>query len=156
LWREINNPLVNRLTGTQATFTHEDIVKYVQRQQQPNESRAPFIIALPDDSRAIGEIILMNIDAINRSASVRIAIFSENDFGKGYGSEAMRLVVDYGFRILSLHRIELDVFDFNPRAIHVYEKIGFKQEGIQRDTLFYDGEYHNSILMSILEHEWRG
>lgn len=74
---------------------------------------------------------------------------------KGYGTEAMRLAVDYGFTHLNLHRIGLDVLDFNPRAIHVYEKIGFKQEGVLRDTLFYEGTFHSAILMGILEDEWR-
>ncbi len=103
-----------------------------------------------------GEIVLMDIDADNRSASLRIALFRDEDFGKGYGTEALRLVLDHGFKTLNLHRIGLDVFAFNPRAIHVYEKLGFKHEGVQRNALFYDGAFHDSILLGILEHEWQG
>ena len=65
----------------------------------------------------------------------------------------MRLMVDYGFKALNLHRIGLDVFSYNERAVHVYEKMGFKREGLQRDSLFYDGEFHDTILMAILEDE---
>jgi RimJ/RimL family protein N-acetyltransferase len=68
----------------------------------------------------------------------------------------MRLMVNYGFKELNLHRIELDVFAFNTRAIRVYENIGFKREGLLRDTLFYDGEFHDTVLMSILEDDWLG
>lgn len=67
---------------------------------------------------------------------------------------AMRLAVDYGFKQGNLHRIELGVYDFNPRAMRVYEKIGFKLEGILRDSLLWQGEYHNQHIMSILENEW--
>jgi RimJ/RimL family protein N-acetyltransferase len=76
-------------------------------------------------------------------------------FGKGYGSEAMRLMLDYGFGILNLHRIELDVFAFNERAIRAYEKLGFQKEGIKRDCLFYEYEYHDAIIMSILADEFK-
>jgi len=103
----------------------------------------------------LGEVVILDIDPDNRCAHIRITLFDKAHLGKGYGTEAMRLAVDYGFRVLKLHRISLDVFDFNPRAIRVYEKIGFKQEGIQRDTLFYDGKYHSSIIMAILEDDWR-
>lgn len=67
----------------------------------------------------------------------------------------MKLMLDYGFGVLNLHRIELNVFDYNARAMHVYEKLGFKREGVQREALFYDHKYHDSILMSILEDGFR-
>lgn len=148
-----SDPVLRRLTGTQATFTLEQTQAYVARQAEADD-RAGFIIADPETLAALGEVVILDIDADNRSAFIRITMFDEAHLGKGYGTEAMRLAVDYGFRVLKLHRIGLDVFDFNPRAIRVYEKIGFKQEGIQRDTLFYDGEYHSSIMMAILEDEW--
>ncbi|MBZ0283650.1 MAG: GNAT family N-acetyltransferase [Anaerolineae bacterium] len=149
-----SHPTLRRLTGTQATFTLEQTEKYVARQADADD-RAGFIIAEPETLAALGEVVILDIDPDNRCAHIRITLFDEIHLGKGYGTEAMRLAVDYGFRVLKLHRIGLDVFDFNPRAIRVYEKIGFKQEGIQRDTLFYDGEYYSSILMSILEDDWR-
>ncbi|MNP53465.1 Spermidine N(1)-acetyltransferase [compost metagenome] len=61
----------------------------------------------------------------------------------------------HAFEKLNLHRVELGVFAFNKRAIHVYEKLGFNREGVQRDLLFLNQEYHDSILMSMLEHEYR-
>lgn len=64
-------------------------------------------------------------------------------------------MLDYGFGILNLHRIELEVFTYNKRAAHVYEKIGFVREGVRRHALFYNHEYHDVILMSMLEDEYR-
>ena len=148
------NPTTRRLTGTQVQFTLEQIHQYI-RNRAVQDDRATFIIALPDDDTPRGEIVLMDIDDDNRSASVRNGLFRDEDFGKGYGTEALRLVLDYAFPTFNLHRISLEVFDFNPRAIHVYEKLGFKREGVQRDALFYDGEFHDSIMMGILEDEWQ-
>lgn len=147
-----NEPEGARLTGTHATFTMAQIEAYIGR-NSTDEGRAGWVICLPDDT-VVGEVVINEIDADNRSANIRIALFNARYFGQGYGSKAMRLAIDYGFKVLKLHRISLGVFAFNPRAIHVYEKLGFKREGVFRDSLFWDGEYHDEHRMSILEHEW--
>ncbi|MEQ8674041.1 MAG: GNAT family protein [Aggregatilineales bacterium] len=157
LWESMDHAEFNKLTGTQGTFTREMIDKYIARQvANDDDSRAPFIIALPDDSKALDEVIINEIDSDNNSASIRIGMFTDEGVGKGYGTEAMRLMVNYGFNQLGLHRIELSVYAFNPRAIRAYEKVGFKREGVMRDALLWDGEYVDSISMSILDHEWTG
>jgi RimJ/RimL family protein N-acetyltransferase len=155
LYQATANFVLRRLTGTQRTFTLAQIQQYLAELAK-SDTRRGFIIALPETLAPVGEVVLMNIDSVNRNASIRISLFSEADFSKGYGSEAMRLMVNYGFAELNLHRIELDVFAFNTRAIRVYENIGFKREGLLRDTLFYDGEFHDTVLMSILEDDWLG
>jgi len=63
-------------------------------------------------------------------------------------------MLKHGFETLKLHRIELGVYDFNPCAQHVYEKVGFVKEGVCRDVLLWDGKYQSSITMSMLEDEW--
>lgn len=157
LWNSVENETINRLTGTHGTFTREQIDNYVANQiEADDDTRASFIIEAKKDKRAVGEIVINDIDRYNRSGNIRIALFEEQDFGKGYGTQAMRMMVDYGFRELSLHRITLGVYAFNPGAIHVYEKIGFIKEGVLRDALYWDGEYIDEITMSILEHEWEG
>lgn len=145
-----------RLTGTQDTFTFEQVAAFCKKVSESND-RADYAITLKDDpkSKYIGEVVLSDIDEENRSASFRIAMAGHSFFGKGYGSEATHLIVDYGFEMLGLHRIELEVYDFNPRAQHVYEKVGFVKEGVKRDVLFWDGTYRSAIMMSILEDEWR-
>lgn len=150
-----SDPELRRLTGSHATFTLEQTQRYVERSMQPNDDRAGFIIAEPETMHPLGEVVILDIDSHNRSAGIRITLFHTDYLNKGYGSEAMRLMVDYGFRTLKLHRIMLEVFDFNPRAIKVYEKVGFQQEGVLRDALFYDGVYHSTIVMGILESEWQ-
>jgi len=110
---------------------------------------------LRDTDEIIGDIAIQGIDSMNRNASIRIAISNNGHQGKGYGQEAMKLMLDYGFGILNLHRIELNVFAFNDRATHVYEKLGFVKEGVNRDALYYNHQYHDSITMSIFEDEYR-
>ncbi len=156
LWQSLESETINRLTGTHGTFTREQIDTYVANQiKADSDDRASFIIEANVDKRAVGEVVINEIDRDNHSGNIRIALFDETDFGKGYGTQAVRLMVGFGFRELKLHRISLGVYAFNPRAIHVYEKIGFVKEGVLRDALYWNGEYIDEITMSILEHEYK-
>ena len=82
-----------------------------------------------------------------------IVIGDKDPCGHGYGSEATKLMLEYGFRKLGLHRIELLVLDFNQRARYMYKKSGFAQEGTLREARLVDGNWHDIILMSVLERE---
>ncbi|MFE8702967.1 GNAT family N-acetyltransferase [Cytobacillus sp. FJAT-54145] len=148
------HPQTRMLTGTQKVFTKEQIHRYIEGKASDSTS-VLLLIALRETDEVIGDIALQSIDGMNRSANIRIAINQDQHQGKGYGQEAMKLMLDYGFGILNLHRVELNVFAFNERAASVYEKLGFKQEGVQREALYYNHQYHDSILMSILEDEYR-
>ena len=145
---------MRRLTGTQGSFTHQQVERFVEEASQ-DSSRIMLLICLQDTDEMIGEIVLMDMHAKNRSGHIRIAIDSAAHQGKGYGTEAMKLLLGYGFGICNLHRIELEVYAFNERAIRTYERLGFKREGVRRDVLFYNHRYHDAILMSMLEDEFR-
>lgn len=146
---------LTRLTGSHGDFTREGIEAWIQKIGVPHEDRVDFIIIVKDTNELVGEVVLNDFDSVNRSANIRIAIQGSNHRGKGYGTEAMIHMLRYGFETLKLHRIHLGVYTFNPRAIHVYEKIGFQREGLQRDVLNMDGEYHDMIMMAMLEDEFR-
>ncbi|MEY8739446.1 GNAT family N-acetyltransferase [Paenibacillus tundrae] len=148
------NSEARRLTGTQNSFTRAQAERYVENTAQ-DDSRLMLLIALQETDQVIGDIVLMDMHSKNRSAHLRIAIDNAKHQGKGYGSEAMLLMLDYGFGICNLHRIELEVYAFNERAIRTYEKLGFLREGISRDVLFYNHQYHDAIRMSMLEDEYR-
>jgi RimJ/RimL family protein N-acetyltransferase len=145
---------INRLTGTQRIFNKDFIYKYIESKTNAYPELLLFIL-LKENDEVIGDIQLNDIDLINRRANIRLSINSETHQGKGYGKEAMVLVMEYGFGIMNLHRIDLEVYSFNKNAIKAYEKIGFKREGIKRDVLFYNHEYHDCIVMSMLEDEYR-
>jgi RimJ/RimL family protein N-acetyltransferase len=103
----------------------------------------------------VGEAVLNDYSPGNASCNFRTAIGPKGR-DRGLGSEATKLIVDYGFRSLGLHRIELSVFAFNPRAQRVYEKAGFRVEGTARDALRFDGAWIDAIYMSILSTDWSG
>ncbi len=79
-----------------------------------------------------------------------IALWNEFTWGRGYGTEATQAVVDYGLDVLGPHRIQLEVFSFNPRAKRAYEKCGFRTEGRRRDALRWDGEWFDAETLAIL------
>lgn len=142
-----------RLTGTQESFSLAQTRAFCDRVSTADD-RADYAICLPDNPRYLGEVVLNSIDWNNKSANFRIALAGAENRNKGYGSEAAQLMLDYGFKTLKLHRISLEVFDFNARALHLYKKLGFVQEGILRDALLWDGSFHHAIVMSLLEPDY--
>ena len=108
-----------------------------------------FSIVL-NDGTLIGNVSLMNLNLVSGTASLGVFIGEEENRNKGYGTEAMKLLVDYGFNILRLHNIDLSVFSFNERAIKSYEKVGFKEYGRRHESYFLDGKYHDEIFMEIV------
>lgn len=145
---------VRRLTGTQRHINKEQMAAYIERKAE-DDSAVLLLIALKENDEVIGDIAIQDMDRGNRTANLRIAIGDERHQNKGYGREALVLMLDYGFGILNLHRIELEVYTFNSRAAHVYESVGFVREGVRRQTLFYNHEYHDVVMMSMLENEYR-
>lgn len=117
----------------------------------PDRSDAlSFIIEKADTKKAIGSCQLLNINWIHRNAELQIRIGEGGFQGKGYGSEAVRLLVDFGFKDLHLHRIYLHVFSSNARAIKAYEKCGFEREGVLREAAYIDGGFVDVVAMAIL------
>jgi RimJ/RimL family protein N-acetyltransferase len=91
-----------------------------------------------------------------RAAELGIFIGEKAYWGKGYGAEVMRLLLDHGFKILNLNRIYLRVYENNHRAIRAYEKAGFVHEGRMRQAEYRNGNYEDVLLMSVLRSEWQG
>lgn len=113
------------------------------------------IYAIEVDGNHIGNVGLHGIDRANRKASLGIVIGEKEFWSKGLGSDAMHTVLRYAFERLRLHKVNLDVIDYNDRAIRVYERFGFVQEGVRRDELWKRGRFVNLVRMSLLEGEFR-
>jgi RimJ/RimL family protein N-acetyltransferase len=113
-----------------------------------------FVICRLDDDAPIGTIALFRLDTINASAGIGISIGERALWGKGYGTDAMFALLDFGFGELRLERMWLEVYDFNARARRSYDKCGFVLEGTQRHAIFRRGKHHDVHLMSILRDEW--
>lgn len=115
-----------------------------------------FVICTLADGRPIGTTGLHVIDRHNGSAEFGIAIGEKSEWGKGFGTDALRAICDFGFGELRLERIELEVFDYNLRAIRSYEKAGFRTDAVLRRARFHRGTHHDVHLMSILRDDWLG
>jgi RimJ/RimL family protein N-acetyltransferase len=105
--------------------------------------------------KMIGHCGFFNHDQRNASAEFGIMIGIKSYWDKGYGTEAVRLLVKHGFNTINLHRIYLRVLETNPRAIHAYEKAGFTHEGRQRQADFKNGKYIDLLVMSMLQNEFQ-
>ncbi len=104
-----------------------------------------------NDGKSIGALNLM---LQLKNATLGITIGDKAQRNKGYGTEATKIALDYCFNTLNLHRVGLWVFEFNEKAIHCYEKLGFKKEGISREAVYKNGGYCNIVNMGILKDEW--
>ena len=103
----------------------------------------------------IGNIGLFGFDSIVRFAEAGILIGDKAYWNKGYGTEALKLLLKHGFETLNLNRIFLRVYEDNPRAIRCYEKVGFIHEGRMRQARFAQGKYVDILIMSVLREEWK-
>lgn len=114
-----------------------------------------FTIRALDDNRLLGDI---NLDVINnwgsRDAFVGLGIGNRDDWGKGYGTDAMQIMLRFAFTEVNLRRVTLTVFEYNPRGIRSYEKVGFQHEGRLRGALLRDGKRWDMLYMGILRDDW--
>ncbi len=132
--------------------TEEDEMDWYERQRKGKDY--VFAIRTREQNNLIGTTSLMRIDWRSRHSEFGIAIGDKNYWGKGFGTDATRRMLGYAFLELNLNRVELQVYDFNKRAIRSYEKVGFTHEGARRQAIFRDGQYHDIHVMSILRDEW--
>jgi len=120
----------------------------------PPDDDHEFSIVLREDERLIGYICLLEPNHIDGKASLSICVGEEADRGKGYGDEAMRLILGYAFNTLHLHNIQLHLNADNERALACYKKVGFKELGRRRESKFHSGHYVDEIYMDILDREF--
>lgn len=106
------------------------------------------------DDTLIGSCQLHSISPLHRSAELQIRLGDTTQHGKGFGTEAVQLLLEYAFKELKLHRVYLHVFSTNLPAIRVYEKTGFVREGLLRSAAYIEGGYRDVLLMAILEDEY--
>lgn len=140
---------VDRLTGCKEHFTKGEVT-FFSKSDRRNRQILLFILDLA--GKIIGDSVINEIDWDLCRANFRICIFHPAERGKGIGSWAVEVSRDFAFD--QLHRLELDVFSFNPRAEKAYLRAGFKREGVLRDAVFDRGQYADDIIMAILGDDW--
>lgn len=121
---------------------------------EPPADMQRYAIVLLEGDIMIGSVSIHNIDHLNRNAFLGIFIGEEENRSNGYGAEAIRLILAYGFKTLNLHNIMLSVNADNPEAIACYEKVGFREVGRRREWVFKNGKYIDRIYMDMLASEF--
>jgi RimJ/RimL family protein N-acetyltransferase len=126
------------------------------QQKQDGFASIEFMIRTLEDDKAIGFVGLDGISWHNGNSWLGIGIGDRAYWDKGCGSDAMRILARYAFGELGLHRLNLNVFSYNTRAVHVYEKIGFQVEGRIREAIHREGQRWDMIFMGLLREEFLG
>ncbi|MFL5798055.1 MAG: GNAT family N-acetyltransferase [Actinomycetota bacterium] len=117
-------------------------------------SSVGFAVRALEDDRLLGLTRLYDVQPLHRTAMLGISLGRTGEWGRGYGTDASKVTIRYGFQELNLHRIWLDVFGYNDRAAALYRRLGFTEEGRLREHLERDGRHHDVVLMGLLRSEW--
>ncbi len=151
IWR--NNPLILKTVFNSRPINQTEHLAWFNSLIN-NPKRLEFIIEIVESGEAIGRIGFDNIDHFNQKAEYSISIGETTAWGKGYGSEASHLILEYGFNQLNLNKIYLKVFADNQPAVKLYEKMGFIVEGVLKKDVFKDGEFRDVLFMSIFREDY--
>ncbi len=153
-YRALNDREVTRFLMLRYPMSRWDERDWIERNRSLSYDSANFVIEAKADGRIVGGVGLRTQGPENRCADLGIAVSDRSQWGKGYGTDAMRTVCRFGFEEMDLHRIELWVFADNERARHVYEKVGFVLEGTARERFHYGGRRVDEHLMGLLRREF--
>jgi RimJ/RimL family protein N-acetyltransferase len=158
----LGDPDVRILTGsvhdeaaarTPASPQEEKLAGEWYATRNDTDDRLDLAVVDKASGACFGEAVLNQWDPGSHSCNFRILIGPDGQ-NRGLGTEATRLIVGYGFEHLGLHRISLEVYAFNPRARRAYERVGFRPEGVLRESLRYGDQWIDATVMSILAPEW--
>lgn len=151
MWADLNDVEATRMTGSHGSFERHQIDEWCAGRSTQTD-RLDLAVIDRTTGEWVGEVVINEWDLDNRSCGFRIAL-GLNGRNRGLGTEATRLIVDYVFDRIDgppVNRLALEVYDFNRRALAVYEKVGFRREGVLRQALLWDGRFHDAIVMSIV------
>ncbi|MFA8435376.1 MAG: GNAT family N-acetyltransferase [Marinifilaceae bacterium] len=151
-WLNDEEVIKYSLTAFQKINAKSDIDKWFDSVLESRDMNKAIVDE--ESGLCIGYAGISGISTVNRSGEYFIFIGDKKFWGKGFGTEVTRKVIDFGFDKLKLNRIMLTVSDENVGGVKAYTKAGFTGEGILRQACFRDGKFHNKIIMSILRKEW--
>jgi RimJ/RimL family protein N-acetyltransferase len=148
------DPDVARLTRYQdGPMRRDEIERFFAARVVGPDSLA-LAVHVKSSGRLVGTCAFSQLDGDNGSALYHITIGEKDVWGRGYGTDATRLMLDHAFETLGLHRVALSVFEFNTRAIRSYRRCGFQLEGRAREAIWREGRWWDEISMSVLEPDW--
>lgn len=126
----------------------------IEQEGAPNPNEVYFRLRTVADDELIGFVAIHSIEWNNGAGKLAIGLGEARNRSKGYGTDALHLILRYAFHELNLNRVGLNVIEYNPGAIRAYEKAGFRLEGREREAVRRDGRRYDLIIMGILYEEW--
>lgn len=153
-----NDPEVIQYLSMYLPMTEMAEEKYIEELSTTRAGTvAHFVIEVIKGESAVpvGTVGLHGINNKDHNTTFGIAIGDKDYWNKGYGTEAARLLIDYGFEQLNLHRIHSFALSFNERSIRMHKRVGFTEEGRQREAMFKNGEYCDYVIFGMLRDEWK-
>lgn len=152
----MNDFEVTDYTGRSASVLTLDAEKKYLENKNLDLDIATFVIVDLKTDEMVGTVGLESVDYTCRTAVLGIFIGNPDYRSNGYGTEAIKLLLDFGFNYMNLNAINLKVLSCNERAIKCYKKCGFKEAGVLRKSKFINGKYYDTIIMDILAEEFTG
>ena len=152
----VNDPDVTRYLSLNFPMSMVDEENWFNAMTQRSQSEKTLVIEVRDGNgwKMIGNCGVFDIDTIGRLGEIGIMLGEKDEWDKGYGTEAMSLLVHHCFETLNFNRVYLRVYAENLRAKRAYEKAGFVEEGRLREAVYKNGKYDDVIIMSVLRAEW--
>lgn len=153
--RWVNDEEVTRTLSDAFIYpvSRSDEMKWLESVALANHREKVFAIE-DERNRLIGSVGLHQINWVERKAELGLLIGEKSCWGKGYGFAAIQAILQLSFQKMNLHRVYLRVFEFHQRAIHLYDKCGFVQEGLLREDHYCGGCYCHTMVMGILQQEF--
>lgn len=157
LMKHWNDLELRQFLGDIAPNSKEEEIEWIKSTWKERKEKIgyTFAIELKSKKLLIGSVGVREIDWHSRSGELAISLYNKNYWNKGYGTEAVKMILDYAFKWLNLNSVWLRVWSYNKRAISCYEKTGFRKTGKLRNRRYLDGKYHDNIFMDMLASEWK-
>ncbi len=153
-----NDPEITQYLLFGLPITREKEEKWIEETNLSEDSVVFVVESIGDFGQlnfAVGNCGLHSINWVDRSATIGIAIGEKDCQRKGYGFEALNLLIKYAFETLNLNRISSSVVKFNEASLKLHQKLGFVVDGIRRKAKFRNGDYHDEIILGLLREDWR-
>lgn len=156
LMRDWYNLKLRQYLHSPIPYSREEEEQWIRRSWEERQRGVSYNFAIEhkETKELLGSGGLFGISKINNSTELGIAIYAEKNWGKGFGTDAMKVLLKIGFDYLNFYRIQLRVIEFNERAIKTYIKVGFTEVGRLRKSQFWEGKYYDHIMMDILRDDW--
>lgn len=142
------------LAGIHHTYSSEDIVNWINFHNN-NSEEVLLVVEDKTAGKLIGHVGLYKIDRIAKKTEYGILLADDDSRGKGYGTKATKLMLDYAFHTLNMHKVTAEVLSENIPSLAMFKKCGFSVDGCLRDDVFKNGHYYDVLAMSILKKEFR-